>query len=239
MIAVLRTTKPRWAVAAAGAAVAGALVVALFRQPIALVVTPTKAPPRQRVTLVSETDRALNDEAILLDPTPLFLPTKWNATQRELAPREPGGRFQGYDAPHLSFAENEVKLGLPPPIAVPAGPADVVAAEAVGTVLTGFGRIDSTVLGPEPRGAFVEVTGAGDGRNVLQQTIPGYPSAKGAWQPVEFLAGVDAAGLIGPLVVTTRSGMEEVDGYFSNYLARTLRIGDKLAPGFYRICVGP
>ena len=223
MTAMLRTTQRRWAVAGAGAAAVGALVVILFRHATPPSPPPAKAPHRPTVTLVNATDQALNDEAVLLDPTPLFLPTKWNATQRELAPPDPGGRFQGFDAPKLSFAENELKLGLPAPIAVPAGPAEAVAADAPTAA----------------RGAFVEVRMAGNGRNVLAQAIPGAPPGRGGWAPVEFVARVDAAGLVGPLVVTERSGLEEVDIFFANYLARTLRVGERLAPGFYRICVGP
>ena len=239
MTAMSRSTKGRWTLAVVGAAAGGALGLMLFRQPQAPAAAAGKAPLRQSVTLVSEQDKAVNDESVLLDPTPLFLPTKWNATQRELAPREPGGRFQGYDAPRFSFTENELKLGLPVPIAVPAGPAEAVAADAPAAVLVGFGRTALPVAAPEPRGAFVEIVMAGNGRKVLAQAIPGTPPGNGAWQPVEFVAGVDAAGLVGPLVVTTRSGVEEVDTYFANYLARTLRVGERLAPGFYRICIGP
>ena len=239
MTAMLRTTQRHWAVAGAGAAAVGALVVLLFRHATPPSPPPAQAPHRPTVTLVNATDQALNDEAVLLDPTPLFLPTKWNATQRELAPPDPGGRFQGFDAPKLSFAENELKLGLPAPIAVPAGPAEAVAADAPTAVLAGFGRVDVPEVGPAARGAFVEVRMAGNGRKVLAQAIPGAPPGQGGWAPVEFVARVDAAGLVGPLVVTERSGLEEVDIFFANYLARTLRVGERLAPGFYRICVGP
>ena len=45
------------------------------------------------------------------------------------------------------------------------------------------------------------------------------------WDPMEFMAAVDAAGLVGPVVPTTRSGVAEVDAYFSRYLAETLRVG--------------
>jgi hypothetical protein len=56
---------------------------------------------------------------------------------------------------------------------------------------------------------------------------------------MEFLAAVDPAGLAAPLTLTTRSGVEDVDTYFQNFLAHTLRVGERLAPGFYRISVGP
>ena len=55
------------------------------------------------------------NDAALTDPTPLFLPTKWNAGQNALpanTQREPGGSFQGYP-PKLAFAETELKLDFP------------------------------------------------------------------------------------------------------------------------------
>ena len=56
---------------------------------------------------------------------------------------------------------------------------------------------------------------------------------------MEFIAAVDTAGLVGPLVPTVRSTDADVDDYFGRYLAETLRVGQRLAPGFYRISVGP
>mgnify|MGYP006194076769 FL=1 len=95
--------------------------------------------------------------------------------------------------------------------------------------------------GVELAGAFerVEIVAAASGRSVLAQVILERPPVSGEWQPVEFMAAVDASGLIGPLVVTTRSGLEEVDSFFSNYLIRTLRFGSRIGPGFYRISIGP
>ena len=234
-----RSAKRRWVLSAIGAALLASSVLWLFR------VTPTLNPPAQKsiarktVTLVNELDQAVNDESVLLDPTPLFLPTKWNSTQRELASREPGGRFQGYDLPKLSFAESELKLGLPSPIATPAGPAEAVAADASLGVLAGFGRTSLTLAPADARGAFVEIEVAATSRKILAQPISVAPPAKATWQPVEYAARVDVAGLVGPLVVTARSGVEEVDSYFANYLIRTLRVGERLPPGFYRITVGP
>ncbi|MCX6956888.1 MAG: hypothetical protein NTV51_32590 [Verrucomicrobia bacterium] len=234
-----RTTKRRWAVAGTGAAVVGALMLMLFRGVGGAPLAPAKAPPRPTVTVVSQRDVAVNDESVLLDPMPLFLPTKWNATQREIPAPEPGGRFQGYDTPRLAFAENELKLGLSDPISVPAGPAKAVTEDAVAAPLVGFGRLDTPVVAPKARGAFVEIVEASTGRTVWSDQIVEAPEGKGLWQPLEFMARVDPAGLVGPLVVTTRSGVEEVDGFFAKYLARTLRVGERLAPGFYRISVGP
>jgi hypothetical protein len=65
------------------------------------------------------------------------------------------------------------------------------------------------------------------------------PPAAAQWRPMEFIAAVDPSGLVGPLVPTSRSGADDVDTYFGHYLADTLRVGQRLAPGFYRITVGP
>ena len=239
IIPMPRGTKQRWALSVAGAIALLGLMLWLFRAGPTINSPVQGGGTQQKVTLVNERDQAVNDESVLLDPTPLFLPTKWNSTQRELTSREPGGRFQGYDAPRLSFSESELKLGLPSPIATPAGPVEAVAADAPAGVFAGFGRRSLAVSATEPRGAFVEVELAATGRKVFTQAISIVPPAKAAWQPVEYVACVNAAGLVGPLVVSARSGTEEVDTYFADYLIRTLRVADRLPPGFYRITVGP
>lgn len=239
MSAMERTTKRRWAVAGGGAALVGAFVLLLFRGTQVAKVEPVRPTPKPAVTLVSSKDAAVHDESVLLDPTPLFLPTKWNATQRELPPPDLGGRLQTYDAPRFVFRESELKLGLRDPVAVPESPLQAVEVDAPSRALAGFGRSDEPPVAPQPRGAFLEIVEAGSGHSVLKQKITEVPPGKGGWQPVEFMALIDAAGLVGPLVVTTRSGVDEVDGFFTKYLARTLRIGELLGPGFYRISIGP
>ena len=238
-MATPRTNQTRWAIAFAGTAVAAGAVLMLFREPSAVRPPAEESRVKRTVTLVNDKDQVVTDESILLDPTALFLPTRWNATQREISRREAGGMFQGYDTPRHSFAENELKLGLPAPIAVPTGAAEAVMVEASVSALIGLGRTDQPVPIPPLRGGFVEIVAAASGRSVLAQAILESPPVSGQWQPVEFMAAVDALGLIGPLVVTTRSGLEEVDSFFSNYLIRTLRFSSRIGPGFYRIYVGP
>jgi hypothetical protein len=91
------------------------------------------------------------------------------------------------------------------------------------------------------RGAYVEIAEAGSGRTVFGKAVADAhpPASSLPWQPMEFMAAVDSAGLVGSVVPTTRSGVDEVDAYFGRYLVDTLRVGQRLAPGFYRISVGP
>jgi hypothetical protein len=106
----------------------------------------------------------------------------------------------------------------------------------------GFGRRDADREPLPRRAASAEAIAVGTGERVLQISVadarPPVPPGEW-WRPPEFLAAVDPSGLVGPLVLVGRSGTEEVDNYFRNYLERTLRIGARLRPGFYRICIGP
>jgi hypothetical protein len=181
----------------------------------------------------------LTEEADLFDRTPLFLPTRWNSAEKELPSRDPSGGFTGYPD-KLFFNGDELSLGLPPPIAVPRRLPDALAGNAPGDPFLGIGR---TGYAPAPlpaRGACVEISAAASGSRVFSRALAeAQPPGDGAWQPMEFLVAVDPAGLVGPPVLTIPSGQEGVDAYFRRYLADVLRVGDRLAPGFYKITVGP
>jgi hypothetical protein len=188
----------------------------------------------------------LAQEAYLLDPTPLFLPTSRNSSHKEGRLREPNDSFSGYE-PNRIFEESRLSLDLPPSTDMPANPAGALGEEPPDVPYLGFGRSEVAVPPLSMRGAFVEIVDTGSGRVVYDGPVEGAaPPASGAWQPMEFLAAVDAAGLVGPLVRTPTSlselgaaGAEEVDAYFRRYLAESFRVGQRLTPGFYRICVGP
>jgi hypothetical protein len=186
-------------------------------------------------------DTLLKQEASLNDPTPLFLPTEWNSAP-DLPQRELGGAFQGYPD-ELAFATDKLKLALPPPVAVPASPAEALVSGAPGNPLLGIGRTDASVPVLPVRGAFVEIVATGTGAPVLARALAdARPPQAADWQPLEFIVKVDAAGLVGPPVLTSGSGAATVDAYFGGsggYLAQDLRVGELLNPGFYRISVGP
>jgi len=267
-------TKRIWLIAAAGAAAGTAMFIVFMTLAKVPVPRPTTlappSPPRPAIALAKRGE-TLDDVATLLDPTPLFLPTRWNAAQQDVAPPEPGGTFQSYRVPpKWSFAETELMfdrraptgtpnqpadapqapatLDLPAPIAVPATPAKALAETLPGALALGFGETGTPVVPLLARGAVVEITAASTGEpafppqiqaQVAALTGQAHPPASRAWRPMEFQAEIDATGLAAPPVVTTPSGIEEVDLYFQEFLVRTLRLGERLAPGFYRISVGP
>ncbi|MBI4622704.1 MAG: hypothetical protein HY736_05700 [Verrucomicrobia bacterium] len=250
MVTTSDGNRRRWAAAAGGALVALALLLMLFRAPEP-VPSPSTAPPRPVVRLMRPdgTNAALDEETVMHDTTPLFLPTGRNATVKDLPRREPGKTFLDKETLKLGFAGTDLNLAkdLPPVVTLngkppgKAAPVDALTADAPGQMFLGFGRTDEPAVASEPRGGFVEIVATATGRRVLAEALPvtARPATDKPWQPMEFFAAIDAAGLVRPLVVTEGSRVEEVDVYFRNFLVRTFRVGERLPPGFYRIVVGP
>lgn len=183
----------------------------------------------------------LNEEAMLFDPTPLFLPTEWNVGHNTLPDnliRDIGHSFSDYPA-QLTFNEVGVALGFPTPVEVPAKATEVLPMLGRQQPFAGMGRSDAAVAGPPERGAKVEVMAARDGAEALSLTVPAGQVPPGLWQPMEFLLAVDAAGLVGPPVLMAQASDERLGASLQEMLAKTLHLGERLAPGIYRVCVGP
>ncbi len=223
----------------AGVCGAGVLLLVwmayLVRVPTPDTLPPAPAPSKP----VGIVDPVAIRGSLLFDLTPLFLPTEFNSSRKDYVPRPPGTTFAGFPF-KKSFADSGLELHLPPPVAVPASPAEALVGDPPGAPFIGFGRNDPRSEPLSRRGAYIEIVEAGSGRRVLGQEVgDARPPASAPWKPMEFMAAVDPAGLVGPVVATVPSGIGEVDDYFARYLAETLRVGQRLAPGFYRISVGP
>jgi hypothetical protein len=226
-------TKRRWLASAIGAAIILGGLLLLFRAPV----TPPASPlPVSRPIAVRQGN---DDELAMRDLAPLFLPTARNAGPREVPHREPGRTFFDRDAEKPTFAETNLHLNFPVSVRPPS-PSDLLA-DSPGPLVAGFGEMDIPPAPAATHGAFIEVIATATGRRVLAESLAAdaRPPANLSWQPLEMVAAVNPAGLVGPLVVTARSGVDEVDNHFRNYLAERYRLGDRLAPGFYRIIVGP
>ena len=231
----------RWIYAAAGALIIFGGVGFLFHSPrVTRTIAIQPALPQPAAVKLVNLKR---NEAALTDPTPLFLPTQWNAGQNALpanARREPDSSFTGYPA-KLKFAETELALNFPGDVSIPTRPADALPAGKLGPVFLGLGNGAPDITQLLVRKAFVEITIAGNGQRILTQTLTDAnpPGWTGWRQPMEFLVGVDAMGLVGPMILTESSRAASVDGYFQDYLVKKLHVGERLGPGFYRIWVGP
>jgi hypothetical protein len=184
-------------------------------------------------------DRVLQDRAEFFDPTPLFLPTARNAGQGGLPARlvaQPGQIF-GEFAAKWSVAE----VGLPSygadAVTAPEGLVDVMA-RANEAPFAGLGERGAPARRVAARAAFLEIKSM-QGNTLIAGPLPAAGVPRNDFAPLEFLATVSAAGLVGEPLLVSGSGAEDVDNFFRDYLAKTFRLGERLAPGVYRVVVGP
>lgn len=239
----------RWLPAALVAAVVVAAGLLLIRG-VDPVPAPGKgvAPAPVRLARSAEADGFLRDEASIRDLRPLFLPTPVNARAPE--PRREAGRsLLDEDPVRLTYGEGEAGLlRWLPPVATLGGrpveraePRQTLEADGTEVAAVGLGREERRVRPETARGGLLEVIAAGTGERVLTAELPEalLPPGGKAWEPLELLAIVDLAGLAGPLVVTESSRVEEVDVHFRRQLRQVFRLGERLAPGVYRVVVGP
>lgn len=186
----------------------------------------------------------VSDQA-LLDPDPLFLPTRYNASQLELPGlmrREPGAAFQAIDA---KFAYSNAAAGIPFPdtMTLPEQPVEVIRYGRERDPFDGLGRYRRTEMPLTARVAVLEVVETASGRVVLTAplspaTVPRAVTA-GGWEPMELMATIDVTGLVGVPKMWRNSGVDAVDVFFRNYLAGAFHLGERLPPGVYILRVGP
>ena len=237
----------QWVWLAAGAAVA-VRVAFIFWGREAPAVPPPPSHTRPRVTVVAENGRGggplVKEQMELFDQQPLSMPTPWNAGSVGLPAelrRQPGEVFGMYE-PHLAYAPERLE-----PVFAPSGVAPASGRDGLRTIgamaggWDGLGRVDRPVPQLVERDAAVEVRRFSDGQAqvVLREPLQGLPAAVSAhdWPPVEYSVTVAPEGLLGVPTLTVGSGVEVVDAFFGGYLAREFRLGERLPPGFYRVCI--
>ncbi len=228
------------------AIVAAAAALLLFR-PLRPVPAPARPAAVPRVVVERLDGQAANavlrERATLYDPTPLFLPTELNTNQRELpatVQHQPGQVFRPFPASFV-FREAELSLPVGPAPEVLGGPRDLLRGPSHDPFL-GFDRQDRALPPLDSRRGYVEVRAAGTGEIVLARSLDGslvLPGTQREWQPVEFFIAVTPAGLLGGPPVPGGPEAEEVEAFFRDYLAKSLHLGGRLAPGIYRVVVGP
>ena len=234
-----------WVPVGAAAAVLVVGVAAWLQIPV---VTPEAktgaAMPRLVITRPDPGAKAavLAEQLAAYDPTPLFLPTVMNSGQTTLPFGEKanaGGPFLDLE-PLLVFDKQKADLTFPAIVAVPAGPVQGLTLANRREVPLVIGRTDYAGEQLPSRSGFMEAVRNGDNRVVLTLALPEAPLRPQVdWQPMELLGAISTSGLVGDLVVTVSSGSDVVDDYFSRQLARTVRVGERLQPGFYTFRVGP
>jgi hypothetical protein len=197
-----------------------------------------------RVGEGGEQDARLQEELALQDPTPLFLPTRWNSGQANQAvQRDPPVVFSGF-LPKLQFSNDDPDILIPAPGNVPAGPLEAVDLVERGPRLLELGRLPLEMPPVTPRLARLEVSHAGTGQVLIALNLSGGGVEATAlrqelWAPIEVLIAVSPAGLVGRPALIASSGSERVDNWVLDYLRGSASLGARLPPGFYRVLLGP
>jgi len=189
----------------------------------------------------TDSDEVTHEDATLRDPTPLFLPTEWNAGNLVRPPSlavGPDTRFQNFP-PKLTQPDSGVRMAFDPTVTNPSTPAAGLRVGERQDPYGAIGRSDRVTDAIGQRFGFIEVIAAKDGRQVIAQAIaPLLGRTSPEWQPMELLVGVSPSGLEA-LTVISSSGLEEWDQFMAIFLKNTFRLGERLRPGFYRVSVGP
>ena len=209
-----------------------------------LVLLGIPATPKRSVSLAPSPEpsvslkRVIADEAALLDKTPLFLPTVWNTAVKEIGLPKSGGVFADFPAKH-AFDVGEF-TPLSPDANAGRGKTEILDLVPGGPLFLGLGREAKPEVNRGNSGLRIEVFDAKLGRSFWAAELADSPIPKAVvWQPFEFMATVDSAGLVGPLVTASPSGSDEVETALQKHLTQSLKIGSRLAPGIYRIVLGP
>lgn len=203
--------------------------------------------PREvtRIGLAKLTQTPVGDlvaeEAMYFDPSPLFLPTEWNMDQNRLPARiliDPGQMFQDF-TPRLLFKRDSLTLNLPEAAQTIHGPTDVVSGVEDLRRLNGFGDRDLRMHAMQRRGGYIEVVATESGRVVWQEPIKLSGLTSDMWRPLELAGVINAVDLVGDWTILSSTGAGELDQQIRDYVTNSLHLGQRLAPGFYRILVGP
>lgn len=236
MRASISGNRRHWVWSLLGALGLAGVTISLFRTPSSELTSNQLS----RVSVASSIalKRVVSEDAALLDKTPLFLPTELNTAVKEVSLPKTGGIFSDFP-PIFAYLESDVGFGG-------AGAAgsifvdDALRLASGAPVALGFGRGSGQTTGIDPRRFCLDILSAKDGALVSREILTSDPPRGSAtWRPTEFIALIGSVGLDGPLIPIARSGSDEIDAFYSDFLARKLKRGANLSPGIYRLIVGP
>ncbi|CAM3055540.1 hypothetical protein RAHE111665_12940 [Rariglobus hedericola] len=193
---------------------------------------------------LAQTGRAMSAELLAeqlaaYDPTPMFIPTRMSSNE----PALPEESTPGVGGPFAALPAELTRSGslkFTAPVPVPSSPAQGLRLTERPYAPLVMARADEVGRALPARLGQLETIAVDTGRVVLTldlAAVAAFPI--GDWQPLELLASVSRAGLVGELVVTSSSGSDEIDEYFRSHLKRNVRIGERLSEGFYAFRVGP
>jgi len=198
-----------------------------------------EVPPLLQITGRSAGD-LLREQAEYFDPTPLFFPTPQNFGQgRSVAAlrREPAEGFANFPASYRFHVQKIASYGLASEPA-PQHPKDVLV-RGDEAPFSGLGEVDLPAHNLVARGGYIEAKSLSGGGLALSMPLDAGTLPKVEFSPLEFLVLVGTNGIVGEPLLTRNSGSEQVDAFVRDYLVKSFRLGERLAPGKYAVSVGP
>lgn len=197
---------------------------------------PTLALARRGAGLPGE---LLAEQLAAYDPAPLFIPSRMGSNDAVL----PEAARPGVGGPFAALPPELTKKGpleFPSPVVVPRTPVEGLRLTERPDSPLALQRMDGAGEGLAKRMAKVDAVLSDSGRVVLTLSLPvSGDLPQSDWQPLELMGAVTRSGLAGDLVVTSSSGVDEIDEYFRSHLRKNVRIGERLPVGFYVFRVGP
>lgn len=190
-------------------------------------------------------ERLLEDQALLLDSEPLFLPTQWNYASQARGnvplPSLAGAPFTPYPEQlhlgHIDFFPETTRPTIPD-----VSEAILQVATVQDHLFSGFG---SAELLPRPLGerqAFLRFHKLDESAFVIERILrtESEPEAitEELWQPVQLLIHIGIAGPLGPPMLLHSSGNPDIDQYILHHVVQPESTRD-LPQGYYRITAGP
>lgn len=256
-----------WVFAAIGGLIGTGALYVLLDVPI--VAQPARSSEGSALIVTWEGSRpepAVAQEARLMDPSTLFLPSPLTAATRtspESGLAVAYSRLAWREPPELAFHATDLQLNLPPPMPVPDGPAAALQIHPPGNPALGLGRRDVAPVVLPKRAGWMEIVDMLTGNVVISEPLARQvPNSSGAARPDIYFVTVGADGVLGdpvpaavgmgtgylrarlanptsgtPAPLAERGSGDVVP--FEKQLDARLSIDHRLDAGFYRISVGP
>jgi len=186
-----------------------------------------------------------DEQALLYDSEPIFLPTRWNAGPEKVykilsvvgdSPFEPFSELRMIDV-----VNQDTYRWAVPEEKILSAPEDVLTLENP-QLFAGFGRVTPPQIEIPDVDFSIAVYNLFDGVLVYEayySAIQGFPLKGGElWTVLELMVIVDTAGVTGEPLVAQSTGKPELDQFLKQFSRENLS-RHLVEPGYFQIFIGP
>lgn len=184
-------------------------------------------------------DRILDDQAMIFDTKPIFLPSEWNEVG--IIPNKEIDQDLFTDLPPQITLYNYKSLSTTIPLELSTLASLHALDKKSINLFNGINQNKTELSPPNVGEAHVIIKNFDDSKIVKTYEIndQNTPIKEHLWVPLEFLVIVDESGPIMPPLMTQSSGIEEIDVFFKHYISTPLLKLSQLPIGYYHIVISP